>query len=150
NILVLGTTNFNGEAELAAAQYDGTDAGPVTPPGSPPPPVTHTHFLAVGEDHNQPLVNVYDPTTGTLKFQLHPYAKLFTGGVRVATGDVNGDGVDDIITAAGPGGGPHVKVFDGVTHALITEFMAYNTAFVGGVFVSAADLNGDGRAEVIT
>ncbi len=73
----------------------------------------------------------------------------YLGSVRIATGDVNGDGVQDIIVAAGPGGGPHVKIFDGATGQLIQSFFAFDPGFTGGIFVAAADINNDGRADVI-
>src|SRR5205085_903877 len=78
------------------------------------------------------------------------YSPYFLGGVRVATGDLTGDGVPDIFTAPGPGGGPDMRVFDGVNGALIREFMAYDQHFTGGVYVAAGDINGDGKADIIT
>jgi hypothetical protein len=87
---------------------------------------------------------------GSVKRTLNPFGTSFPGTVSVAQGDVNGDGVFDYITAAGRGGGPHVKVFDGVTFNLINSFFAYVTTFTGGVSVAAADTTGDGVAEIIT
>src|SRR5262249_2542116 len=78
------------------------------------------------------------------------YAPTFLGGVRVALGDVNGDGVPDIITAPGHGGGPDIRVFSGATGQLIREFMAYDPRFTGGGYVPAAALKGDGKVEIIT
>ena len=81
-------------------------------------------------------VKVFDGTSGTLLQSFFAYDG-FSGGVRVAAGDLNGDGFDDIITGAGPGGvGGHVKVFDGTSGTLLQSFFAYD-GFNGGVFVSS-------------
>jgi hypothetical protein len=83
------------------------------------------------------------------------YDAGFRGGVRVASGDVDDDGYADIITGAGPGAGPHVKVFSGATlryrePAVLRSFFAYAEAFRGGVYVGASDVNGDAHADIVT
>src|SRR5262249_23562102 len=87
-------------------------------------------------------------------FSFFPYPPGFTGGVRVAASDVDVDGRAELITAAGPGGGPHVRIFkfNGTTFVPIDEFFAYPPGFRGGVFVAAGPIAGAGTtgAEVIT
>lgn len=97
-----------------------------------------------------PQVRVFDPETGDELFSFLAYGQAFTGGVRVAVGDVTGDGVEDVITAPGPGGGPHIKVFNGISGGEVREFMAYSEAFTGGVYVAAGDIDRDGFADIIT
>ena len=79
----------------------------------------------------------------------------FTGGARTAVGDVNGDGVPDLIVSAGFGGGPRVAVYDGTSvtagtpEKLVADFFAFDAATRLGVFIASGDLNGDGFAELI-
>jgi FG-GAP repeat len=114
-------------------------------------------LLVTGADFGGgPQVNVYN-FQGIKSFSFYAYNKNFRGGVRVAVADVTGDGIPDVITAPGPGGGPDVRVFDGAnlrnaspTNDIVREFMAYSPLFPGGVFVAAADFNRDGFADIIT
>ena len=48
-------------------------------------------------------MRVIDPGTGATFAQFVAYEAAFRGGVRVATGDLNADGYDEIITAPGRG-----------------------------------------------
>jgi hypothetical protein len=100
-------------------------------------------------DNGNSQVKVFSGANGSLLQSFFAYSG-FTGGVRVAVGDVNGDHTPDIITAPGTGGAPQVKVFDGKNLNLLNGFFAYNAAFTGGVYVAAGDLNGDGVAEIVT
>jgi hypothetical protein len=130
-------------------------APPVTLPPPPAPVVTPQpgpfQLFAVGAGGGGgPAVNVYSVATGQLVRSFFAYDQGFTGGVQVATGDVNGDGYDDVITGVGAGGGPNVKVFDGRTGNLVVSFFAYESTFVGGVQVAAGDVNGDGFADIVT
>jgi len=92
---------------------------------------------------------VYNGVTQALVASFLAYGPNFTGGVFVGAGDVNGDSFADIITGAGANGGPHVKVFDGVTRAERLSFFAFDPTYLGGVDVTAADRNGDGKADVV-
>ena len=75
---------------------------------------------------------------------------VFFGGVRIASADVTGDSVADIVTAAGPGGAPHVRVMNGATGKDSLNFLAYDASFSGGAFVAAGDVTGDGLADIVT
>jgi RHS repeat-associated protein len=96
-----------------------------------------------------PRVVAYSGKTGGVLRDFFAYDPSFSGGVSVAMGDVNGDGITDIITAAGAGGGPHVKVFSGVNNELLASFYAFAPGFSGGVTVAAADFTGDGKADLV-
>lgn len=95
-------------------------------------------------------MRVFDAATGEPLQSLFAFDREFTGGVRVAAGDLNGDGRAEVITAAGSGDGPHVRAFDAATAAVMRDFFAYDLNFNGGVYVTAEDLDGDGIDEIVT
>ncbi|MDD5110199.1 MAG: S8 family serine peptidase [Patescibacteria group bacterium] len=82
----------------------------------------------------QPMVYVFDYGTTAPQATFFAFTPNFTGGVNLAAGDVDGDGRDEIITGAGPGGGPHVRWFDR-RGQLKGEFFAHDAAYRGGVRV---------------
>ena len=96
-----------------------------------------------------PIVRVFDYSTGIEKFRFLAYEESYTGGVRTAVGDVTGDGIPDIVTATGSGGGPRIRVFDGVDGTVVRDFFALESSYTGGLSVTAADVTGDGVADIV-
>jgi hypothetical protein len=113
-------------------------------------------LVAAPDAGYRPEVKVYNAQSGVLRFGITAFDPTFRGGVRVAVGDVNGDGIPDIIAAQGPaddaGGDSLVHVYDGTTgKPLAGPLGSFDPfpGFHGGLYVAAADLTGAGHADVI-
>jgi len=113
-------------------------------------------LLAVGTDFGVVAkVRVFADTDGngtyeTLTGVIKPFGDVYSGGARVALGDFNGDGNDELVVAHGVGG-HRVKIYemnpDGSVGGLVDSFLPFG-AFGGGLFVATGDLDGDGRDEL--
>lgn len=141
--------NFNGAVSFTYQAFDaaGTGGAVTTTTINVFGPIRR---VAVGAgEGGAPRVDVFDSSTTNALFSYFAYDQGFTGGVRVATGDFNGDGVDDIVTVPGAGGAPNLRIFDGSNGNLLQSFFALDPTFTGGLNVATADVNGDNQDDII-
>jgi hypothetical protein len=88
-----------------------------------------------------------------LEFSFDAYTATTKASVRVAVGDLNGSGIDDIITTTNQGDG-HLRVFNGLTGAELTtgpwasEVAVFNKTATGA-FVAAGDLTGNNYDDIV-
>ncbi len=135
-IVLDGYAPDRGGRSVAVGNVDGSGAGEV---------ITGT---GRGET---PQVRVFNGTGVDTGLRYFAYERSFLGGLQVASCDVNGDGVAEIITAPGPGRAPTIRVLN-VAAGVVTEtvaFDAFEAAFLGGASIACADLDADGSAELV-
>jgi membrane protease YdiL (CAAX protease family) len=115
-------------------------------------------ITAKGPAHeNDTLVSVYDGR-GEVKFSFVAFAcKRY--GANVATGDIDGDGMDEILVSPGPGQGykPIIKIFNS-TGEMLFRFRVNDYIEIPekrpltvrhGLQISAGDVDGDGSDEIL-
>lgn len=141
-----GAYTFGNRAAVNFAGMETLNPAQAPPPGFPLP---SRIFVTAADAGGGPDVKIFN-ADGTVITNFFAFDINFTGGVRVAVGDVNNDGFPDIICAAGPGGGPNVIVFSGKDRSQIYNFFAFDINFTGGCYVAAGDVNNDGRSDIIT
>ncbi len=154
----LGTLGFDTTYHWKVVAVNGagsaaSDIWSFTTAPAPPPPIAEMIVTGPGEgQQNAPLVRVFDTADIAQPLTEFPAYGASGYGVNVACGDLDNDGLAEIITGPGPGAifGPQVRAFefDGTAMSLI-NFMAYGTMKFG-VNVSCADINGDGYDDIIT
>ena len=98
----------------------------------------------------QARVRIWNGATNQLIFETTPFEN-FTGGVVLATGDLNGDKIADVIIGPDVGGGPRVQVWaGGRLQKMMNDFFGLPYPdFRGGLRLAAADVNKDGAGDLV-
>ena len=110
-------------------------------------PQNNRLVIGTGEGHN-PIVHVF---TRLYEFQTAwlPYPAWMKGGVNVATGDLNGDGSDEIVTGPGEGYKPEIRVYRDNRSDVYLPFTAYTAFGEPGIDVRVVDVDFDGKEDII-
>lgn len=95
------------------------------------------------------LVSEFDGRTYKFIRRFYPYETWYRGGVSVAAGDINGDGIDELVTGPGRAHVPLVRVWNATTRRITSSFTAYKSTVYSGISVGVNDVDFDGKKDVV-
>lgn len=96
-----------------------------------------------------PQVRVFEKDGTPRGIDIWPFNLDFRGGIDVATGDINGDGKDEVAVIQASQGQAYVKVYKyNINREIVGEWNAFGD-FYGGGSIAMGDIDKDGKAEII-
>ncbi len=126
---------FKGGAYVAAGDVNGDDRAEI--------------IVGAGAGGN-PHARVFDGYGNYIGLDFFPFPFDYKGGVDVGAADLDGDGIDEVITGAATDGQARVKAYRADRQqTVVADFLAFEDTYRDGVRVSGADVDGDGSAEII-
>lgn len=104
-----------------------------------------------GKRENLGVVRTFEYSSG--KFNMNqeftPYGKKYRGGIRVAVGDINGDGAQDIVTSVfNSDSPPLIKAFTKYGKSLEKDMNGYSYNYRGGINIAIGDID-NGRDKLV-
>ena len=122
----------------AAGSAPGADGTPVPSAAAP---------IVVGIDSGGgPYVTMWD-RNGSGRGGFLPYFDFSVGGIHVASGDIDGDGRDELVTVPGRGGRGEIRAFDASGERVGPT--ALSTTSGCGSRIAVGDVNGDDKADFV-
>ncbi|MBU1180452.1 S8 family serine peptidase [Patescibacteria group bacterium] len=106
-----------------------------------------TKYALSSKAGDEPKVWLLDAKGDVLR-EFYAFAPAFKGGINLALGDIDNDGMTEIVAGAGFGGGPHVRIFN-LSGELEYQFFAFDESNRNGVLVAVGDIDGDKKNEII-
>ena len=126
-------------------------------------PSLFTHYVTAGDIDGDGILeiivsyergpgkySIYRRVNGQLVLSAErtvPFDEGYLGGVRVAAGDLNGDGKDEILVGSGVGTDASVRVYDS-SGQVISTFVLPSSFARAGVLLKTGDYNGDGLLDL--
>jgi len=94
-----------------------------------------------------PFVQMFNRVTNEQMTVFQPFGPDYTGGFTVAKGDVNNDGVADLLYSARLGG--QVQIYDGSNFNPLGAVYPFGPGLQSSLSIAVGDINGDGYGDVI-
>ncbi|MFA6536895.1 MAG: putative glycoside hydrolase [Patescibacteria group bacterium] len=105
--------------------------------------------IVVAKEKESSFVKIFDWQGEEELPGFFAYSPNFQGGAGLALCDLNNDKKLEIVTGAGFGGGPHVRVFDFSGKVFDNGFFPFDKSSRSGINVACGDVDGDSQEEIV-